>query len=118
MTALLPGDHALRRPVPADAEAVLAVMLARDVADIGYPDFTLEDLRADWSTPGVDLERDAWVVEEPGGAIVASGLLMGDDALVYVHPDACGRGVGTALREAAEARARERGTAVLRQPVP
>jgi mycothiol synthase len=118
MSATLPSDHVLRAPAPSDAEAVLRVLLARDVADIGYPDFTLEDLHADWATPGLDLGRDAWVVEEPGGEIVASGLLLGDDALVYVHPDACGRGLGTALRELAEARGRERGTAVLRQFVP
>jgi len=94
------------------------VLLARDVADVGYPDFTLEDLHADWATPGLDLERDAWVVERAGGEIVASALLLGDDALIHVHPDACGRGIGTALRELAEERARDRGTAVLRQFVP
>jgi ribosomal protein S18 acetylase RimI-like enzyme len=97
---------------------VLRVLLARDVADVGYPDFTLEDLHADWATPGLDLERDARVVEGPGGELVASSLLLGDDALIHVHPDACGRGIGTALREHAEERARERGTAVLRQFVP
>jgi ribosomal protein S18 acetylase RimI-like enzyme len=58
------------------------------------------------------------VVEQPDGEIVASSLLLGDDALIYVHPDACGRGIGTALREHAEERARERGTAVLRQFIP
>ena len=93
-------------------------MLARDVEDLGYPDFTLEDLRADWATPGLDLSRDAWVVEGADGEIVASGLLLGDHALIYVHPAACGRGLGTALRELAEARGRERGTAVQRQFVP
>jgi mycothiol synthase len=118
MSVTLPAGHVLRHPTPADAEGVLRVLLARDVVDIGHPDFTLEDLRADWSTPGVDLERDAWVVESEDGEIVGSGLLLGDDALIYVHPDAVGRGVGTVLREAAEARARERGTAVLRQPLP
>ena len=41
------------------------MLLARDVADFGYPDFTIEDLHADWATPGLDLERDARVVEEP-----------------------------------------------------
>jgi GNAT superfamily N-acetyltransferase len=118
MPATLPRDHAIRPPRPTDADAVLAVMRARDVADIGRPDFTLEDLQADWSAPGVDLERDAWVVEDAGGAIVAIAQLVGDDALVYVHPEACGAGIGTTLRERAEERARERGTAVLRQPIP
>ena len=90
-------------------------MVARDVADIGQPDVTLEDVRAFWATPGVDLAADAWVVEETGGEVVASGQLLGDDALIFVHPDACGQGIGSALRELAEERARERGTAVLRQ---
>jgi len=45
---------------------VLRVLLARDVADVGYPDFTIEDLHADWATPGLDLERDARVVESGG----------------------------------------------------
>ena len=93
-------------------------MLARDVADFGCPDFTLDDVRADWATPGLDLRRDGWVVTDAGGAIVATGLLLGDDAHVYVHPDACGRGLGSTLRELVEARGRERGTAVLRQFVP
>jgi mycothiol synthase len=93
-------------------------MLARDVADFGYPDFTLDDVLADWATPGLDLERDGWVVTDGTGAIVATALLLGDDALVHVHPDACGRGLGSILRERIEARARERDTAVLRQFVP
>jgi ribosomal protein S18 acetylase RimI-like enzyme len=96
---------------------VLRVLLARDVADFGYPDFTIEDLHADWATPGLDLARDARVVEH-AGEIVASSLLLGDDALIYVHPDACGRGLGTVLREHMEERALGRGTAVLRQFIP
>jgi ribosomal protein S18 acetylase RimI-like enzyme len=96
---------------------VLRVLLARDVADFGYPDFTIEDLHADWATPGLDLERDARVIEA-GGEVVASSLLLGDDALIHVHPDACGHGYGTLLREHAEERALERGTAVLRQFIP
>ena len=118
MSTTLPPDHVLRAPTSADADGVLQVMLARDIADIGEPDFTIEDLRADWATPGVDLERDAGVVEGPDGQIVASALVLADDALIHVHPDACGRGLGSALREFAEARARERGTAVLRQQLP
>jgi mycothiol synthase len=93
-------------------------MLARDVADLGHPDFTLDDVHADWATPGLDLERDGWVVTDGAGEIAATALLLADDALVFVHPDACGRGLGSTLRERVEARARERGTAVLRQVVP
>jgi mycothiol synthase len=104
----------LRPPLAADADAVLALIVARDIADLGMPDFTLEDLRADWATPGLDLEHDARV-SDPGGAIRGYAILLGDDAIVIVHPDAEGAGDGTVLRRWAEARAAERGTAVLRQ---
>jgi mycothiol synthase len=104
----------LRPPLAADADAVLALIVARDIADLGMPDFTLEDLRADWATPGLDLEHDARV-SAPNGAIRGYAILLGDDAVVIVHPDAEGEGDGTVLRRWAEARAAERGTAVLRQ---
>ncbi|HEX5617155.1 MAG TPA: GNAT family N-acetyltransferase [Solirubrobacteraceae bacterium] len=104
----------LRPPHAADADAVLALIVARDIADLGMPDFTLEDLRADWASPGLDLEHDARV-SGPTGAIRGYAILLGDDAVVMVHPEAEGEGDGTVLRRWAEARAAERGTAVLRQ---
>jgi mycothiol synthase len=104
----------LRPPAAADAEAVLEVILARDRADLGVPDFTLEDLRADWASPGLTLADDARVSAR-AGAIDGYAILLGDDAVVLVHPDAEGHGDGTVLRRWAEARAAERGTAVLRQ---
>ena len=94
---------------------MLEVIVARDVADLGVPDFTLDDLRADWATPGLDLQHDVRVAANDGGAIHGYAILLGDDAVVVVHPDAEGAGTGTVLRRWAEARARERGTAVLRQ---
>jgi mycothiol synthase len=104
----------LRPPRDADADAVLALIVARDIADLGMPDFTIEDLRADWATPGVDLEHDARV-SAPNGRIRGYAILLGDDAIVMVHPEAEGAGDGSVLRRWAEARAAERGTAVLRQ---
>ena len=107
----------VRGPEPGDAEAVLDLIVARDIADLGQPDYTLEDVRADWAAPGVDLARDAWLAED-GGTPLGYALL--DDrgaALVTVPPASEGRGVGTALREAAEARAIERGEALVRQYV-
>ena len=109
---------ALRPPAPQDAEAVLAVMVARDIADVGAPDVELADVHVDWASPDVDLGRDAWVAEGDGGTLAAYALRRGDDAHVYVHPDAEGAGVGTALRRACEARAAETGVAVLRQFIP
>jgi len=108
----------VRSPEPNDAPAVLELIVARDVADLGRPDYTLEDVRADWTAPGFDPARDAWLVEEDGTAI---GYALLDDrgaALVTVPPASEGRGVGTLLREAAEARAIERGEAIVRQYVP
>src|SRR5919107_3848031 len=108
----------LRAPEPADAAVVLELIIARDIADLGRPDYTLEDVQADWSAPGIELARDAWLAEDGDGLL---GYALLDDrgaALVTVPPASEGRGVGTALREAAEARAVERGEALVRQYVP
>ncbi len=108
----------VRSPRPADAPAVLDLIVARDIADLGRPDYTLEDVEADWGAPGIDLARDAFLVEDRGTAL---GYALLDDrgaALVTVPPAAEGRGVGTLLRQAAEARAVERGETLVRQYVP
>jgi mycothiol synthase len=104
----------IRPPSETEAQAVLDVICARDVADLGVPDFTLEDLEADWSRPGLAREHDARVVAD-GDAVRAYAILLGDDAFIAVHPEAEGEGNGTVLRRWAEARAAERGTVVLRQ---
>jgi mycothiol synthase len=108
----------LRPPEPDDAHAVLDLIIARDIADLGRPDYTLEDVRSDWVAPGIDIARDAWLAEANGTPL---GYALLDDrgaALITVPPASEGRGVGTALREAAEARALERGEALVRQFVP
>jgi ribosomal protein S18 acetylase RimI-like enzyme len=104
----------VRPPLEDDATNVLQVILARDVADLGVPDFTIDDLQADWATPGLNLEHDVRVADA-GGSIRGYAILLGDDAVVIVHPEAEGEGTGTLLRRWAEARASERGTSVLRQ---
>jgi mycothiol synthase len=85
-----------RAATPGDAEGILRVGIARDVADIGYGDWTAEDVLEE-----LEETRAARVVLE-GGEVVAYALVEGADLRLAVHPDACGKGIGTWLREWAE----------------
>jgi mycothiol synthase len=108
MTEGLPGGYVLRAPEPGDLDAVHAVVSAADAEDIGRPWLTPADIAREWRHPGFDLRRDAWVIEEGGTIVAAAWLVIQPGAAeVFVHPGARGRGLGTALREAVEARARE-----------
>jgi mycothiol synthase len=114
-----PRRMQLRAPTLDDARDVLDLIVARDIADLGRPDYTLEDVQNDWASPLLDLRRDAWLAVDDAGLPLGYALL--DDrgaALVTVPPASEGRGVGTALRVAAESRAIERGEALCRQFVP
>lgn len=85
------------RPVePRDAASVFALVVARDVADLGAPDYTLTDLEADWAPSALSLADDARVVED-GEAIVGYAIVRRREALVIVHPDAVGQGIGSEL---------------------
>jgi mycothiol synthase len=95
---------------------VLEVVVARDVADLGRPDYTLEDVESEWSEPGFALDEDAWVAEQDG-RLVAYACVRWIEQLVLVAPAATGAGTGSRLLELVEGRARERGLA-LRQHLP
>ena len=99
----------VRAPRSEEAPAVHAVIRASDIAAIGRPDHTLQDVRNDWESPECDVDRDVFVVEDDDGAIVGWANVDAGGARVGVHPDHEGRGVGTLLRTAAEARLRECG---------
>ena len=118
METTIPAGHVLRAPTADDAAAVAELLRAREVADLGEAEVTVADVRADWETAELELERDAWVVTDAGGSVVAYALVTGADIVVAVHPRSAGQGIGRELRSAAERRARDRGTRVLRQFVP
>jgi len=105
----------LRPPALDDAPAVFAVLVARDVADLGIPDITLEDLLDEWRGSDVDLAADARVVQDGDGEIVGYAIVRRPGAQVIVHPEHEGRGIGTRLLEWAEQRGRERGRELHRQ---
>jgi mycothiol synthase len=102
-----------RAPVADDAPAVLAVIAAREVADLGVVDYRLEDLRDEWRA--LDLGRDARVVETDEGRIVAYAVVARPGTLAVVDPDHEERGIGSRLLEWAERRDREGGRDVHRQ---
>jgi mycothiol synthase len=104
----------LRAPAPEDAEAVAKLVIAGDVADIGEPDYTLEDLHDEWAAKGFELAADAVLADDDGRA-VGYAAFRGSAVLVTVDPGRTGEGIGTKLRAWAEARARARGLAQLRQ---
>jgi mycothiol synthase len=104
----------LRAPTDGDAEAVAKLVIAGDIADIGEPDYTLEDLRDEWGAKDFDLAADA-VLADDGGRAVGYAAFRGSAVLVTVDPARTGEGIGTALRAWAEERARARGLTELRQ---
>jgi ribosomal protein S18 acetylase RimI-like enzyme len=101
-----------RAPTLTDADRIVALLVACDIADFGAPDYDYDALLDEWNDPAVDLLRDAFYA--PGGAY---GLLLRSDARAWVHPQCLGQGLGTALAERLEARARERGLPFIDQQV-
>jgi ribosomal protein S18 acetylase RimI-like enzyme len=97
----------LRAPRRDEAAAVHAVILARHFADIGRPDYLRKDVLDDWDRPELDLARDVFVVEDDDGTLLGWADVDEHGARVAVHPDHEGRGIGTLLRGATEARMRE-----------
>jgi mycothiol synthase len=103
----------LRPPAPADAEAVAALVIAVDVAEVGEADYTLEDLREEWAAPGFDLAEDAVVAETD--RLVGYAAFRGSKVLMSALPEDVD--VRAALLDWCEARATQRGHARHEQAV-
>ncbi len=104
----------LRAPTIDDAPAVLDVLQARGIADVGVPDYVLEDLLDEWRASELDLQADSRVVEV-GRQIVAYAIVRGPGTLAAVAPDHERQGIGTRLLDWAEGRERELGRSEHRQ---
>jgi mycothiol synthase len=105
----------LRPPTLDDAAGVLRVLQARDIADFGAPDFTLEDLLDQWRADTFDLASDAVLAVDAHDVVVGYATTWAPGALAVVDPGREGVGVGTALLGWTEQRARRAGEAVYRQ---
>ena len=78
-----------------DLEPTYEVVAACHRALYGEPELTLEHLRSSW---------DFWAgfTAWEGKRAVGTSAVRGDDLVVFVHPDARRRGIGTQLLRAAE----------------
>lgn len=97
------------RPTPDRFDEALDLVRAADIAVYGDSDWTASDLRDEWD--GLDLERDAWLVDLDGRIAGVAHLLdrkegrfIGDG---YVHPELTGRGVGDRVLDLLETRVLE-----------
>jgi ribosomal protein S18 acetylase RimI-like enzyme len=92
----LPAGFTARPATTEDVEAVTAVIAASETHHTGSANIDIADVLADY-TSATDLARDSLVVFE-GGRLVAEMLVYrGRYADGTVHPEAEGRGVGTAI---------------------
>ncbi|MGH2541300.1 MAG: GNAT family N-acetyltransferase [Ardenticatenaceae bacterium] len=113
-TAMLPIGFTMRPMVEADIEAVVALLNLCSIAEIGAPDFTVEQFANELRIPGIAWELDTRVVYSPDGQLVGyQDILPLKEPPVHpltwgkVHPDFEGMGIGTALLIWGEARARQ-----------
>ncbi|MEO3792304.1 GNAT family N-acetyltransferase [Nonomuraea sp. B10E15] len=61
--------HRIRRPRADDAAAIHEVISARDLAVLGAPDMTLDDVTDELADPGFDRGRDGWLAFDDGGRL-------------------------------------------------
>jgi mycothiol synthase len=69
-TTQLPEGWTTRRPTLDDVPEILALVHACDIASIGEPDFTADEVREMLTEPNTDMSRDAWLALDDAGQIV------------------------------------------------
>lgn len=118
----LPAGWTARRPTLDDAPAILAVVHAADTFALGYPDFSLDDVRESLTAACTDPARDCWLASDPDGTVVAWATVDNPTGTgrefveVYVDPQRGGPAQGPLLdRQLARVarRAGERGLSAL-----
>lgn len=117
----LPERYTARSLRPADdLDAVLGIVAAADVADVGFEDSLRSIIEDNWRSLRFHPDRDAVLIFGPDGSAVAEVECTAEaDAVVEsfgrVHPAHRGRGLGTCLIGWSERRARGHGSAGAKQ---
>ena len=107
---ILPPGLTVRGATYSDIGPVAALLGASEEFDAGEPSVTVEDVESEWMLPGFDPAVDVLLVFDRD-RVVASAEVPGWRAEATVHPDARGRGIGTAILRWIERRALERAEA-------
>ncbi|HET9722296.1 MAG TPA: GNAT family N-acetyltransferase [Actinomycetota bacterium] len=106
----LPAGYAVRPATEDDVDAIVAVAIAYDVADLGRADTAREHVLDGFHVRGFDAGDDSWLVLDRRGNPVAFGLVETEPigvigAFGRVHPEHWGRGIGAFLLGTMESRA-------------
>lgn len=104
MTAEVPDGYTARGAGTDDLAAVAALVTSAEIADLGEPLLTLDDLADGWRRPGFDPAQDAVVVFHRA-ELVGWAEVWQSRASAAVEPGVRGNGIGTALLEWTELRA-------------
>ena len=113
MSTTLPTHFTMRPAKMDDVEAVTALLNACAIEQIGEAQVEACEIRNRWQSPQFNLETDSQVVVAPDGKLVGHGGVWDVQPHVriygggHVHPNYKGRGVGTALCQWVEERARQ-----------
>jgi GNAT superfamily N-acetyltransferase len=103
----MPSGLTSRGATAEDVEVVTVLTRDAERFDAGEPSVTIEDIESEWHLPGFDTQTDVLLVFD-GDDLVAEAEVPGWRAEANVHPEARGRGIGTALLAWVERRALER----------
>ena len=112
MTQLPPG-YTMRAATSGDLAGVGEVLAAADRAEHGETTLSEEFIRAEWNRPRFDLATDTAVIVAEDGSVAAYGEAFDEatpdvvEGMGVVHPRRRRRGLGIALLNAQERRARE-----------
>ncbi|WP_435134468.1 GNAT family N-acetyltransferase [Actinacidiphila sp. bgisy144] len=117
----LPAPYRARPATRADADAIHGLVAACERDLLGRAETGPEAVAARLALPGLDPELDTLLVHAPPSApgprlVARAWVHAGRRSEVDVHPAHRGRGLGTALLDWTEARARRAGGVRLAQP--
>lgn len=110
-TVVLPDGYTVRPPEPEDAEAILDLLSAYNLAVVGFADCTMDGVTAFLAEPGFDRGTDSWLVLAGNGRLagLAASFGLGDRQTIQVDMTSRDPVVAAWLFERAMYRAREMG---------